>query len=73
MAKAKRKEQTLRQLKDEAFVLAQKLGLKCVSTKHFKKHVGKNLDLRTKDGWSLLFGRLLSLAPLNIYSDFLLA
>lgn len=51
----------LQQLKDQAFALARNLGLKLTTTKHFKKHCGQGLDLRTKAGWATLIERLQSL------------
>lgn len=54
--------QKLQIIKNQAFQLAQSLGLKLTQTHHFKKHVGQGLDLRTKQGWLLICDRLKSLA-----------
>ena len=52
----------LQQLKDKALTLASQLGLKLTTTKHFKKHSGQGLDLRSKIGWVKLIERLQLLA-----------
>ena len=54
--------QKLQDIKNQAFQLAQSLGLKLTQTHHFKRHVGKGLDLRSKKGWLLVCDRLKSLA-----------
>lgn len=54
--------QKLRDIKTQAFQLAQSLGLKLTQTHHFKKHVGQGLDLRSKKGWLLVCDRLRQLA-----------
>jgi len=54
--------QKLQDIKNQAFQLAQFLGLKLTQTHHFKKHVGQGLDLRSKQGWLLVCDRLKSLA-----------
>lgn len=51
----------LQQLKDQAFEIAKALGLKLTTTKHFKRHCGQGLDLRSKAGWAKLIERLQSL------------
>lgn len=56
------KQPKLQDLKNEAFALAHKMGLKLTQTAHFKKHCGQGLDLRTKAGWAKLIERLQSLS-----------
>lgn len=52
----------LQDIKNQAFQLAKSLGLKLTQTHHFKKHVGKGLDLRSKQGWLIVCDRLRKLA-----------
>ncbi|MBO3463021.1 hypothetical protein G7B40_041060 [Aetokthonos hydrillicola Thurmond2011] len=52
----------LKDIKNRAIALAKSLGLTLTQTKHFKKHVGQGLDLRTKRGWLILCDRLNQLA-----------
>ncbi len=54
--------QKLQDIKTQAFQIAQSLGLKLTQTHHFKKHVGKGLDLRSKKGWLAVCDRLKTLA-----------
>lgn len=56
----------LQDIKNTAIAIAIALGLRCVQTPHFKKHVGKGLDLRTKKGWLVLIERLKELAASGV-------
>lgn len=52
----------LKDLKNEAFKLALKLGLTCTTTKQLKKRgLTKGLDMRRKDAWVSLLNRLKAL------------
>jgi hypothetical protein len=53
----------MQDLKNQAFQLAQKLGLHCTQTAHFKKRcLTVGLDLRFKNCWAILIQRLKELA-----------
>jgi len=57
------KQPKLQNLKNQVYVLANSLGLRCSQTQHFKKRgLTKKLDLRTKIGWQQLADRLNQLA-----------
>jgi hypothetical protein len=50
--------QKLQDIKNQAYAIARSLGLKLTQTRHFKRHCGAGLDLRTKAGWLMLCDRL---------------
>lgn len=56
------KQPKLQDLKNQAFAIAKSLGLRCLTTQHFKKRVGIGLDLRCKYCWMQLIERLKELA-----------
>ncbi|MBP5971550.1 MAG: hypothetical protein KME46_29750 [Brasilonema angustatum HA4187-MV1] len=52
-------ERKLQEIKNAAFKLAQKMGMFCTQTQHFKKRgLTVGLDLRSKRGWLLLIDRI---------------
>ncbi|MUG98913.1 hypothetical protein F7734_44120 [Scytonema sp. UIC 10036] len=63
--------QKLQDIKNMAYAIARSLGLKLTQTRHFKRHCGQGLDLRTKRGWLMLCVRLRSLANGVVVSLFL--
>ncbi len=48
----------MQDLKRQAIALANSLGLRCTQTRHLKRHIAEDLDLRRKDAWVQLIQRL---------------
>ncbi len=51
-------QRKMQDLKNQAIALAKSLGLHCTQTRHLKRHVAEDLDLRRKDAWVQLIERL---------------
>ena len=54
-------QRKMQDLKNQAIALAKSLGLHHTQTRHLKKHIAEDLDLRRKDAWVQLIQRLESL------------
>lgn len=52
------KQPRMQDLKNQAIALAKSLGLHYTQTRHLKRHIAEDLDLRRKDSWVQLIQRL---------------